>query len=135
MIKNCKNSVKFYSTPENVTGMIAFYKEIQWRATKYNKADNMRRIFFENGYMRYITDWMPNFQELKNMADGFNVGFTNKYAEHDCWIYGAAKYESGIFSNVSLDGNDFKVMQFNKSIAMAMYELAIITNEPKVIFN
>lgn len=117
----CYNIVMFTGDAEKIKQVEQLFYEMQIKQKVENCGhipdfmDDADRYFFnvrwEFDMLYYDTKWASNVEELKTIADKFNVGFVYDYSETAMYVYGRATYENGILKDIWLDEDDFESYQ------------------------
>lgn len=117
----CMNFVEFVGEPASVEQIKDLFdvlakKESEERCGQQpDFVTDPQNYFFEirwdDGYLYYETKWAPNIQDVKLIADHFQVGFIYQYEESGMEIYGEAVYLNGTLTEVDLDQDDFALIE------------------------
>lgn len=134
----CSNSVTFYG--ENAEKVNALFRELQTKQEadidrKGVKPDFVDEKPTHNPYMfeiyenyhgktwwSYDTKWIPNTDDLVDIANKFNCNFEQYYEESGSNIYGKTTYDNGNFDEVSLDDDDFNMIEHNEKDDLFIYK-------------
>ena len=79
-------------------------------------------ISVKNDTVCYVTKWTPNNDVLKEIADHFELDFTNRYDELANGIFGEASCQNGIILDIQLDLLDFQAYDYDKELLAYVYE-------------
>jgi len=79
-------------------------------------------ISVKNDTLYYVTKWKPNNDVLKEIADHFELDFTNRYDELANGIFGEASCQNGIMLDIQLDLLDFQAYHYDKDLLAYVYQ-------------
>lgn len=129
----CNNSVQFNGEPQAL-------KEIEWlfqamsalekenrlgQIPPFIKNDGEGYLFeidFSNTSFYYQTKSKPNIEVLVEIADRFQAGFSLEYYDLEKSLFGEAKYEQGILTDIRLDIEDFEHFNYDLEEQAYMFE-------------
>lgn len=116
----CDNIILFAGDPEKIAHLLElFFEQAEpdmHQMPGFVTAENWAMIdmeFYNNGRIYYRTRWEPNLEALQQIADHFDVGFVNRYAEPDMFIWGEAIYQNGQGRDIRLELSDYQRCHYN----------------------
>lgn len=71
---------------------------------------------------QYTTRWAPNTEVVQKIAIRYGVGFTLEYEEMGCLVYGRAKFNGGILTDICLENEDFDAYIWNEEEDTYLFE-------------
>jgi hypothetical protein len=122
----CNNTVVFEGKPEAIEQINELFrtmieqekKEVFGQLPDFveNKSG---RCFFEiyesdTAVFSYQTRWSPNTEILQQIAEHYNVNFTQDYEELGCLVYGRATFSDKLLTDIYLADEDFEKYQFDE---------------------
>ncbi|MHA4895778.1 DUF1281 family ferredoxin-like fold protein [Pedobacter sp. PWIIR3] len=109
--ERCGQNPDFIIDPEN------YFFEIRW----------------EDENLYYETKWAPNIQDVKLIADYFQVGFTHEYEESGMEIFGQATYLKGKLTEIDLDQDDFALIEMQEDDSGYLFEGELWNSQQEVL--
>lgn len=132
----CNNYLTFEGEQENVNKVIELFKELREEQSKHGDGvlpKKMNPDEYENRYFFsiYVGDedvmfeskWVAPNEELKWMAEKYDVEITNWVEEVGCEYYGRVKYfPDGDMQEQLLTVRDFEKFHFDEDLDMYIFE-------------
>ena len=121
----CFNKVKFnggQTAVDAVTGLFKLLEARQKAQKQLNVPDfmpaenNFRDIEVGNEHVYFRSKHRPDVDTLKNIADHFQLGFTDRYEEPDTYMFGAILYQDGELQKIRLENEDFQKLQYDQEL-------------------
>lgn len=124
----CSNTVVFEGNEEAIKQIQQLFQIMKEKEEKTEKGqlpdfitDEKGGYFFntywnegDTGVFQYETKWSPNTEILKNIAEQYNVNFSQDYEELGCLVYGRATFSDELLTDIYLDGEDFEKYEFDE---------------------
>jgi len=126
----CDNTVRFTGEPTIVTTINKLFSKMEkdqekgcFQLPRFITAENrlMTDLSVQPDYIYYRTRCEPNLQALQQIADHFNAGFVNRYAEPGTYLWGQATYANAQAENIDLDRDDLKQFSYDSELACYHY--------------
>ena len=128
----CENTVRFSGDEKRLKQLISLFRKLGRKGKKEmlgqmpNFISKEKPHFFDilvkSDTIYYTTKWDPNNDVLKEIADHFQLDFTNRYDELGMGIFGEASYQNGNLLIVQLDPVDFQAYHYDKELLAYVYE-------------
>lgn len=124
----CSNKVVFEGEPQAIEQIQQLFKSMAEKEQKEGcgqlpefLSEHNGGYFFEiyqeedvTGVFRYETKWSPNIEELREIAERYNVDFAQDYEELCNRVCGRATFSEGILTDVYLEYEDFEQFEFDE---------------------
>jgi hypothetical protein len=141
----CHSSVRFSGETEKVKAVRDFFMAVDEQQTKFKNYDlpefvtarnsNIVEIGFGNDQIFFRSAWFPPFQVLVEIADHFEVGFSNKYEESGMFEYGKAYYQNGKYERICLTPEDAAKVTYDAERDVFTYEGHEFDDEYVIIYS
>lgn len=124
----CSNTVVFEGNEEAIKQIQQLFQTMKEKEEKTEQGqlsdfitDENGGYFFntywnegDTGIFQYETKWSPNTEILKNIAEQYNVNFSQDYEELGCLVYGRATFSDKLLTDIYLEDKDFEKIQFDE---------------------
>ena len=119
----CSNTVQFEGTAKQLKQLEQLFEAMAALEEKegcgqlpdfiHEKTGYFFSTRWEEDVLYYETKWSPNTDKLIEVANYFNVGFTQSYEESGMLIFGEAWYKDGSVTIIELDDDDFDSFSYD----------------------
>lgn len=132
----CSNYLTFEGEQENVNKVIELFVELSEEQSKHgngvlpkemNPDEYKNKYFFSiyvsDDYVMFDSKWVAPNEELKWMAEKYDVEITNWVEEVGCEYYGRVKYfPDGDAEEELLTDEDFEEFHYDEDLDMYIFE-------------
>ena len=127
----CDNSVEFAGEKRQLALAMKLFKDMSSKGSKTGGQlpyfiDKSQPHFFDiridKSKIFYDTEWEPNNQVLREIANHFKVDFVNNYDQLDNGLYGKAIYDGKVMLDVRLEAADFYSYDFDPGAKVYLFE-------------
>jgi hypothetical protein len=128
----CFNTVRFRGEPEQLKKVTFLFLNLQVRQIIEEKGQlpdfvkgdsgHLFDLQMENGELEFCTQWTPNPEVMAQVADYFQLDFTQDYSETANGIYGQFVYEKGVLRDICLEIEDFARYSYDEDKERYLFE-------------
>ena len=128
----CFNTVRFTGEPEQLKKVTLLFLNLQVTQIIDEKGQlpdfvkgNTGHLFdlkMENGELDFCTKWTPNPEVMAQVADYFQLDFTQDYSETANGIYGQFVYKKGVLRDICLEIEDFARYSYDEDKESYLFE-------------